>query len=96
MKQRVAGARNTGEFASMTEQAVGWTVDEACQQRATLARTLTILRLGLELLDDAERSPLAHDLHRTTLTQVLRLAVDRATAAVAPGPPRGDPEHPIA
>jgi hypothetical protein len=62
----------------MNEQAHGRAADDARQQRAALARALTILRVGLELLDDAERTPLAHDVDRATLTRALLTAVDRA------------------
>jgi hypothetical protein len=64
---------------------------EARRRSAALARALTVLRLGLELLDDAAPAPIAHSAHtanRALLKRMLRAAVDQAAAA-APPPPGG-------
>jgi hypothetical protein len=79
----------------MNEQAHGQAAEDARQQRAALARALTILRVGLELLEDAERTPLVHDVDRVTLTQALLSAVNRAMIAASLNHPGDDAAPPI-
>ena len=57
--------------------------DETRRRTAPLTQALTILRLGLELMEDAEFAGAVQDIDRTTLMQTLSAAVERATAAIS-------------